>query len=95
MTHQRSIYTESARQDFKTWIRHKAPHLFSDAVRVVAIADIAHKQGGGGTIETLIICSTDEWSDVEHDCATLRRAIDLIGNSENEVVVDNDLIKPR
>jgi hypothetical protein len=104
----RSIYTDSARQNFSVWLRQKEsqflriardaegdeaalPQLESDWTRGLAIAAIAGGQPQEWRLEIAIFSPTEEWRDVGEDCALLRRAIDLVGNSLNSVVIDNGL----
>jgi hypothetical protein len=84
---QRSIYADSARQDFKAWLSRKE----SDWTCSLALAAVKRKGPQEWTLETATITPTDKWREVEEDCALLRRALELFSNSEVEVVLDNDL----
>jgi hypothetical protein len=84
---QRRIYVDSARQDFKAWLRRKE----SDWTCSLALVAVKGKGPDEWTLENATITRTDEWRDVEEDCALLRRAVELFSNSELEVVLDNDL----
>ena len=67
------------------------PQLKGDWTRGLAIAAIAGGQPQEWRLETATFSPTDEWLEVEEDCALLRRAIDLVGNSLNDVVIDGEL----
>jgi hypothetical protein len=106
----RSLYTDSARQDFKGWISQKESELLTSGHDVdgeliaiakvdgdwtcsIALAAVKGKDPAEWTLQTATVTRAEEWREDEQDCALLRRAIELFGDSEIEVILDGALTR--